>query len=49
MPPDAPDPSLPPRRPTAMPSFLTSYPVPQWAAIISAGIGTLVLLVLFGA
>lgn len=49
MTPVTPDPSLPPRRPAAMPSFLTSYPVPQWAAILSAGVGTLVLLILFGA
>lgn len=37
------------RRFRAMPSFLTTYPVPQWAAILTAGIGTLLLLLLIPA
>lgn len=45
----APADSRPRRRFPAMPSFLTSYPVPQWAAILTAGVGTLLLLFLIPA
>ena len=45
-----PEGSRPPLSPQPrMPSFLTSYPMPQWAATVALGLAGAVLLLLLGA